>query len=1157
MALQIITGGSGTGKTHLMYKRLIEKSEKEEFKNSYFMVIVPEQFTLETQKTIVELSKMHGTMNIDIISFKRLAKRIFDEAGINLCTVLDDTGKCLILRKIIEENKKDLSVFASKAKMSGFIDEMKSMISELYQYGINDEKLELMIESSEKKPLLKAKLHDIKIIANKFREYMQDKFIVNEELLTKVCSLIPNSRIIKNSYITFDEYTGFSPIQYDVIRQLLKYSNEVSITSTIRDAENVDLTKECDTDIFNLSIKTINRIKKMAIEENVEIYPDIILNDTKRLKRSEELLYLEQNLFKYGVKEFKRANNENKQISIHVCDNLKDESEFISYKISELVREKKYRFKDIAVVTADIENYNYTITESFLKYNIPHFIDFSRSLLANPMVEAIKGLFEIIEENYSYESVFGYLRSGMSSLTRNETDILENFVIKNGIRGFKKWNKEIDDFECNEARKKVLADTQFLYEIYAKKREAKVKNVILALKNTISTLNIEKKMELITKNFYEKNDISIGKEFAQTYEIVMELFEKIENIAGEEITDIREFEAMLESGFSEIKVGVVPPTLDRVVVGDIERTRLNNVKVLFLAGANDGIIPKISENNGVLTRNEREYLFESGIELSPTTRENSFIQKFYLYLMLTKMSEKLFISFSRTGNDGKSKRPSYLVNHIVNMFKNVEIVDESNDIIKNSGRISDKITNIDLAVSYISENIYDYLMGRLTDIENRQFKEIYVKCINSDKDMQKLIKAALCRVEKSVIDEAVAKVMYGTKLNNSISRLETFAACAYRHFISYGLNLIEREEYSIGQNDIGNIYHKAIELFFSKIKDRNISYKKLDDELRKLIISESVDEAAECENINLFKDTGRNMYTLEKIKRIADKTTWILQKQIAGGEFEPKLFEWKFSEDNGFDKIKYYFDDEKSMSLRGIVDRVDFYNDGDDIYVKIIDYKSGSKKFEINDVYNGLQLQLVMYMEAVLKDTKAKNPDKNVIPAGIFYYNIDDPVLKEEELKYTGDKNENKTRVENAILMKQRPDGIFADNDIVLNAMDKNIDILRENAGESLLFPAGFKKSGEFIKNSGNATLSSIKALIGFVHDKVGELGKEIISGNIDVNPYVKSKISKESACEYCPYGSICGFDKSIRGYNQRILGKISKEEVWNEIRKDRECGEV
>ena len=1146
MGLQLIIGGSGTGKTRLMYEKLLEKSESVDYKDSRFFVIVPEQFTMETQKTIVDLSANKGTMNIDIISFKRLAKRLFDEAGVNIYTVLDDTGKCLILRKIIEENKQNLSVFANKTKMTNFIDEMKSMISEFYQYGINDDKFEEIFKKVTNKPLLSAKLKDIKIVADKFKEYINDKFIVSEELLTKACELIPKSEIIKNSHITLDEYTGFSPVQYEVIRGLLKYSESVTITATIRDTEGIDYLKESETDIFNISKKTINRIKNIAKEEGVEVYSDIILNDLLRLKNSAELSYLENNIFKYGVKPYSKENVED--ISIHICDNVLKEAEFVAYKICTLIRENGYRYKDIAVITADIGSYNYSITNIFNKYKIPCFIDDNRSVNTNPMVETIRALFEIVENNYSYESVFSYLRAGMSSLLRNEIDMLENYVISHGIRGFKKWNKNIEDENeiYENARIKLINDTKDFYDLYKKNKQAKVGDSITGLREIILKLDIKGKMEAIAKAFYNNGDISRGNEYRQTYEVVMELFLKMENLIGDEEVSPKELSAMLDSGFSEIKVGLVPPTLDRVVVGDIERTRLNNVKVLFLIGANDGMIPKSDAKTGVLTRSEREFLKESGIELSPTVRENSFIQKFYLYLLLTKMSEKLFISFYRTGSDMKSARPSYLVNSIVHMFRGINVIDES----KTDNKIvPENITNKDIAISYISENIYDYISGKIYDSQIDLFKEIYVKCLELGIDMQPLINAAIYKAEESQLDRAVANVMYGKEMKNSISRLETFAACAYRHFVSYGLNLMERKEYVIQQNDIGNIYHKSIELYFTKVRDRKIAYNKIDDELRTLLINESVNEAAELEGTKVFSDSGRNEYMLDKIKRTANKTVWILGEQIIKGKFNPSLFEWRFSDKSGIDSVNFEFEDGRKMGLRGVIDRIDFYNNGDDIYVKIIDYKSGSRKFEINDVYEGLQLQLVMYMEAVTNYLKNKNPDKNIIPAGLFYYNIDDPIIKAEDIKLTDDTEKNKEILASTILGRQKPDGIFSDNENVLLALDKDIDELSKTSGKSLVIPAGFKKSGEFLKSSGNVTDLSMKCLLDYVHDKVKELGSEMINGKIEVNPYVKSG-SNSSACTYCPYKNVCGFDKGIKGFKARELTKFDNESVWNEIRK-------
>lgn len=1171
MGLQLVIGGSGTGKTEKLYGSLIKKSAEGYGRGEHFLAIVPEQFTMETQKTIVELSETRGTMAIDILSFERLAKRIFEEAGLSTLKVLDDTGKCLILRKIIEENKDKFTVFGSKAKMAGFIEEMKSMVCELYQYGISEDKFDEMLVQAEKRPLLYAKLEDIKLIVSKLKEYLSDKFIMNEELLQRVCELIPNSGIVKGSTITLDEYTGFSPVQYDVIRMLLKYAAQVNIAITVREADKVDYSGANEADVFSLSVKTINKLKQIAMNENVEIYSDIILTEMHRAKAGSAIAFLEKNLFKYGIKPYhliqeKKQGTEGKpdgdnnqgskrcqeEISIHVCANPVAEAEYAAYTIHELVRKEGYRYKDIAVVTADIESYYYAVTEAFRRHDIPCFIDYKRSIIANPLVESIRAVLEIITDNYSYESVFRYLRCGLSSLSRNEIDLLENYVISHGIRGVRKWSRVIENEreEYEIARQKVLEDTLELYQSFKSNRELTVKEAITALYNFVLRLRMEQKLSDITGKFYEMGDISRGNEFSQTYELVVELFDKTVFLIGNEKINARELAAMLDSGFEDIKVGIVPPTLDRVVVGDIERTRLNHVKILFLIGANDGLIPKSGSTPGVLTQAERSFLSDNGITLSPTARENAFIQKYYLYRILTKMSERLYISFKRSGNDGSSQRQSYIVTTLMNLFRGMKVVDEEKE---NINTLPKNVTNIQSAVSHVAGNIHAYISGRLNDSEKNVFRELYVLCLRNGIDMSGLIKAAAYSMENTAIDKSVARAIYGDNMHNSVSRLETFASCAYKHFISYGLMLVERKEYEVQRSDIGSIYHNALELFFKKVKDRKLTFDRIDRELRDLIISESVEEAAEQEKNAVFEDSSRNAYMIEQIKKVSKKTAWILQQQIMAGEFVPSEFELHFSSDYGLDKLKYIYDDGTQMGLRGIIDRVDYYNDGDDIYVKIVDYKSGNKKLEINDIYNGLQLQLVVYMEAALEMTRKKYPNKHVIPGGMFYYNIDNPVVNADEISggITDDMEAVKENIDNIVLGKQRLNGFVCSNEKIINVFDKNMPEIKEKGGDSLYIPVGYTKKGTFKSGSGQIAGSDMNTLIDFVHLRTGELGRRILEGDIGVNPYIKSYDGGETPCNYCEYRTICGFDKNVKGAAARTIHKEKSEEIWCRIRKE------
>lgn len=1124
MGLQLIIGNSGSGKTQMLYENIIQRSLHEDRK---FYTVVPEQFTMETQRTIVELSgERQGTTKIDIVSFNRLAKRVFDEAGLNQLEMLDDTGKSLLIRKVVEQNKKDFRIFGSKTKMNGFVSEMKSMISELYQYGIVGDKFDEMLSMTEGKPLLHAKLQDVDLVRKKLKEYMQEKYIMDEEMLGRVSMLMDDSKIINDSVISFDEYTGFSPVQYEVIRKLLKRAKDVYVTITLRDGEHIDYSKDSDLDVFGIAIKTIRKLKDIANEEKVEIYSDMILTENKRQKDKKGLLHLEQNIFRTKVRP---AHAEN-QISIHACDNPIDEITYLAYTIHSLINQG-YRYKDIAVITTDIEEYHRYIEEIFKKYQIPAFIDDKSNVMANPMVESIRAFLDIIGESFSYESVFRFLRCGMTDLERDEIDVLENYVIKNGIRSKKKWTQtfEEENDEYDLLRQRVLNLIMPVYEVFKEKRKISVQDALAALTQLIEELKMNEQLEVIAQKFEQMGKPSKANEIRQTYDKIMELFERTTNLIGDEKTNAKELLLLLEAGFEDIKVSSIPPTLDRVVVGDLIRTRLNHVKVLFVIGANDGLIPQADSGNGVLTRQEREFLYNQGVELSPTVRENAFIQKYYLYLILTKMSDRLYISYKKSTADGEAMRASYIVHTIQKMYTDLQILDES---VVEEDTLSKQITNKETALAFVCKNVNDFVQGKLSQDENKVFCEIYKELKLAGVDVEDMVSRVLDHRPAGKLDEIVARVLYGKNMKNSVSRLETYAQCAYKHFVEYGLSLVERRNYEVYSDDIGKVYHKTMELFFKKVKDKNIHFEDVNDDVRTKILKESIGEAVGSEeNGEVFHDTGRNSYLLERIEKISDKTLQILLEQIQAGEFVPSEFEIQFSPDMGYDNMKYILKDGNEMNIRGVIDRIDYYDCGDEIYIKIIDYKTSDKKFKISDVYNGIQLQLSVYMDAAIKHAQKKYPNKKIVPGGMFYYGMEDVDIDEEDLKLTDNSEENEKIIKKERMKKKRINGVVNESMQVLKAFDRDMQDIKDQAGESLFVPVTFKKDGGFTKSSKQLTIGDMNCLLSFTHKKVGEFGQEILDGSIEVNPKYTSK--QYLPCTYCEYSGICGFEDKLANYTR------------------------
>jgi ATP-dependent helicase/nuclease subunit B len=1131
MGLQLILGGSGTGKSYLLYESVVKKSIA--CPEESFMTIVPEQFTMATQRRIVQTSPRRGSMNIDILSFERFAKRIFEEAGLQTLQVLDDTGKCLILRKVMEEKKEELSVFGKKVRMAGFVEEMKSVISEFCQYGINEEAITKIQEQLGEQPLLLAKFQDIAIILRGFQEYLENRFIINEELLVRVCELIPHSNLVKNCHVVLDEYTGFTPVQYQVLQGLLQYAKSVTVVLSIRDVTDKSVRKEREQDIFLLTVKTANRLKQLAKDLGVEIHSDRLLSTCRRFVGHQDLEHLERSIFQYSIKKQPWKGD----IELAVCTTPVMEADYVAQRIFELVREQKLRYREIAVLTPDMESYHRALGDAFAKYEIPCFIDYKRSIRANPMVEAIRGALEIVKEHFSYESVFRFLRTYMSSLEMEEIDLLENHVLAKGIRGYKRWTGDFrtEQADILQARDLFLEDIRTLYEnlkVGNGKKGISVRTAITELYQFGVRIGLEQKTLALQERFEKMGELSLAKEYQQSYRKVMELYDKTILLLGEETLSLTELIGILDAGFEEIKVGVIPPTLDGVQIGDIERTRLSDVKVLFLVGANDGLIPKAASKKGILTQAERAFLETQGMELSPTERESSFIQKFYLYMMLTKASEHLYISYKRTNGAGESCRASYLVGHIRKLFTDLQVLDWEKELQKHP---IVQIANEKTAYAYLAENLGEYLEKR----SNPLTREVYQELRNRNLNPEQLLEATKTGKQDSKLrknlQNAVAEILYGTCLHNSVSRLEQFAKCPYQHFIDYGLQLVERKHYEVLHTDIGNIYHEALDNFSKCLKERNLSWKELSDETREQIVKEILQEIEEKHENQAIHDTARNRYMFQSIKNITTKTVEVLQRQIQQSDFLPQGFEVRFSSERGLENLSCQYEDGKTMELKGTLDRVDYYYAGDDIYIKIIDYKSGAKKFSISDVYNHLQLQLVVYMEAAVAMAKKRFPNKQIHPAGIFYYTIDDPVL---EVNSEGQTTE---QLKEAYQRALRPNGIMSNEQQIIEALDNELRKEHTDAYTSNVIPLKKNKNGSLSADSSCISSEEFQAMLTYTGQEVYQLGKDIINGVIEARPCAKKKKSglpdaDSAPCSYCQYHSICGFDKSMSDAQYRIV---------------------
>lgn len=1138
MALRTIIGGSGSGKSHYLYKMINESAAMN--KDTNYIVVVPEQFTMETQKDIVRMSQNSGVMNIDILSFNRLAYRIMDEVGYEEQIVLEDTGKNLVLRKVIEENKNDLIIYKKNIKRPGFTTEMKSMISELLQYGVSISELDMLIGKQTGKELLNAKLHDIRLIYNKFKEYIKEKYITTEEILEILLELIDKSQIIKNSVIAFDGFTGFTPIQNKIVQKLMTYSKDVWITIT---ATNDIFNNLKEHDLFHMSMKTYNKLDKLAKDKEIAIEKPIILNgENGRFVGNNELQFLENNIFRYGKREYKGEIN---NVKINIASNSMEEVNYVAEEIKHLITLKGYRYQDIAVVTGDIDKYSDYIQNTFREYDIPCFIDNKRSIISNPLVEFIRSAITTVVEDFSYESVFRFLKTGLTPLSTEDIYILENYVLATGVRGRKKWssewkrtykvkNKIIDIEKINEIRVIFIEFIEEFANVISNK-DSNVRNITEALFNLMTKADIQLKMQEYINYFTKNKDMARAKEYKLCFNEVIKLYDKLVSLLGDDVMDIKEYALILDAGFEEIKVGVIPPSIDSVVVGDIERTRLNHIKILFFIGVNEGVVPKNVQSGGILTEYDRRILEELGIELAPTMRESSFIDKFYLYLNMTKASDMIYLSYVRTNNDGKAIRPSYLINTITRMFVNVQIKDVSTqkwDL--------DIITTKEATLKHVIQGLAD----NKTIIDNDMFRELYKWYRDNEAFTKELEKITDCRFihnDNEKIDEAVAIALYGKEITASVTRLEKYAACAFAHFMSYGLYLEKRKMYELAATDMGTLYHESLLRYSLKIKSLDADWVAIGEETRNNLIHESVLEVTRDYGNTILTSTHKNEYIVKRIEQVVKRTVWAITKQIEAGDFKPKEYEIDFGIANSKEMIMNIEEKQAKMKLLGRIDRLDMCEKEDKLYIKIIDYKTGKTTLDFAQIYYGLQLQLILYLNAALELENEKT-GKDTHTGGMLYYNIKNPIIeaaKDMEIE----------EIEDNILKELKPTGLINSDIEVVKMMDNKI---MENK-KSNVIPVSLKKDGGYASYSKVISEEQFDIMRKFAKDKIKEFGSEILDGRADILPYKKAN---GLACDYCEYKGICGFDKNIPGFKYNELKAFKDEEFFKMIcRKDEEDG--
>ena len=1147
MSIRFIYGRAGIGKSTWCINSIAENIKKDD--ENKLILIVPEQYTFNTENRILKSIGEPALLRTQVLSFKKMAHEVFEECGGRVKEIIKESGRNMLIHKVLNEKIESLEYFRKISREQGFYEIVSDVISEFKKYNVEVDSLRNIEESIQESDLYN-KIRELSIIYEAFNEEMNEGYIDGDDELTLLGKKLLENDIYTNSEVWIDEFSTFTPQQLEIIRLLARRCKRVNITLCMDNRDNSNGNQDI-TDVFNTIKNTENKILKIMKENNISYDKPINLNminvneGYNRFKNSPELEHIEKYFFTYPFNSF---NGKCENVKLYKANNIYDEIERVAKSITALIRSGKYRYKDISVVCRNIDDYEKITSVIFKDYEIPYFLDKKLELLNNPLIILITSAFEILFKDWSYESVFKYLKTGLTGIENNYIDVLENFVLEYGVKGYKWTVKEIISESWFNNNEELSEEKIFISEIMDEVRRPllvfhnkikgkhKVSHICKAIYEFLIDIHAFERINEWIEKFDEIGLEDKVKEYSQVEESVIDILDQAVDVMGDKDLDSYDFFKILNSGFNNEEIGVIPVALDQVNIGDVARIKGRDVKALYIVGVNDGILPASKKEEGILSDNDRNILSEIGIELASNTRNKVFEEQFLLYTVLTISSDYLMISYPMADFEGKSLRPSIVISRIKKILP--KLVEESD--LYDLSSYKDKLNKVISPIPTFNELILAMRKNCDEESVEEYWREVY-KWYKDSPEYENKVKNIFKGLDYSNLKNHVNKnnlrELYANedgKLMFSVSRLEKYAECPFSYFVQYGLKAKNRKIYEFTPPDLGSFVHDILDLFTNRVKKEGILWSELNNERCKEIVSNLIDIRLSEQTNSILNSSKRFKYLSQRFKRVISKSVTVMAEQIGKGEFEVFKTEFDFGNYKTGEAVMLNLQDDEKVYLQGRIDRIDTLDLDGQTYIRIIDYKTGAKKFDLNELYYGLQMQLLVYLDAIIKNSKYIL-EKQVVPGAVLYFKVDDPIIKSKKEMTTEE-------VETEVLEELKLKGLVLKDAKVVKAMDRDIE------GYSLVIPAAFKKDGDFKSTSDVVTEEEFTLLREYVNRKMISLCEDMLCGDIKIEP---TKQANRSYCEYCDFSSICQFDTSIKDNKYKIVGKKSRTEIWDNIRSD------
>ena len=1189
MSLRMITGRAGTGKTTFIHQEIVDDLINNPLGDPIFL-LVPDQMTFQTEYELTNLYGLKGIMRAQVLTFKRLAWFILQETGGISKEKVDAVGYRMLLRRILEEHKDEFELFRNAAGKTGFTKEIEKLLKEFSQYNITNQSIDVLIDQLQingaSKPLLD-KMRDLRIIIMELEARIGTGFVDGEGFFETLLEKIPFSQAIGQAHIYYDGYTAFTGQEFEIFKRLLQYAKRSTVVLSL---ENVgkDL---LESSLFHRPAMTHEKIMQAALEINQTTHAHIAVETPLHFSEvhrfgNGDLAHIE--------KFFHAPRYQPKQADGHVKviegANPRAEVHAIAREIKRLINDEGYRYKDIGILYRQAEVYDAILQTTFHEYDIPMFSNEKRPMLYHPLIEFSRSVFEIVNTNWRYEPVFRAIKTDLFfemnkgiEHARKKMDQLENYVIARGIQGHRWFEdyfwayrrfKSIDDYSIPRTTAE-LEQEQFLKEQRAivltplsifqqKVKQAKIgRDYVVALFELVDDLSIYKKLAFLSKMESDADELKLSMEHEQAWNSWMNVLEQFDVMFGDKPLTALEAASILEEGYEALQFTTIPPSIDEVTVSTIEHSRFDNMKIIFVIGVNDGVYPMRMDAGGLLSDEEREVFKQADFELAPSLKSRLMQESYLFYRAIASPQEKLYITFANADEEGKGKLPSIYINRLHKLFEveqNGEIekslpvervlIDPIEEVKKE--KVANYLRHPAPSLGYLMMQLKTSLLANTALApEWEALKTYYEQHPDWAKKLAIVTRPLTKGNVAEPLPEELAEQLYGEEFNASVSRIENYYSCAYAHFISYGLKLQERQEFKLETFAMGDLFHDALRRILSErdgLMSRDSSF---GDCMKKA--TETVETIIQGFSYQILQSSARYEYIKKKLIKIVGRTLYALIKQHHFSQFKPIAHEKSFgmkglkgnddAKDAHLDGLSVTLNNGRKMNIRGQIDRIDAYKENNEVFLRVIDYKSSKRDLNLTEVYNGISLQLLTYLEVATQNAneliktselvKNMRDLENVIvqSAGMFYFHVHNPLLSVAD--YT-----NLTELEEERLKQYKLKGFALENLDVAIAMDETL----EPSSTSKIVPIGLTSKNEFNGRSSSVLKDvAMTNLRSFVPKKLKQAGDEIYAGNTEIKPF---KLGNKKACTFCEYKAICQFDTAEPSNSFRELKNFGKEEI-------------